>query len=105
MQKLIGKGSSRKVYDLGDGTVKKVAIGSSIKGIMQNRTEYDVFNSVDSQFLVPVLSIEHDSGTLIMQKAIPLTQRNMLPDHMLEPLQKFKRNLSYMRNLFGSHKY
>jgi len=45
---LIGKGTSRKVYDLGNGTVAKVA--TNVKGIAQNKQETEIYEEDSSDY-------------------------------------------------------
>jgi len=65
--KLIGLGSSRKVYDLNDGYVIKVA--KDIRGIYQNQTENKIYLSLKSNFFAKVVAVSEDSRCLIMPKA------------------------------------
>lgn len=65
--KLIGSGSSRKVYDLNDGTIIKVA--KDIRGIYQNKAENEIYLSRKSNFFAQVLAISEDNTCLIMSKA------------------------------------
>lgn len=65
--KLIGSGSSRKVYDLNDGTIIKVA--KDIRGIHQNQAEYEIYLSRKSNFFAEVLAVSEDNTCLIMSKA------------------------------------
>jgi hypothetical protein len=45
---LLGKGSSRKVVDIGNGKVLKIAFNE--KGISQNEAEVEIFNSDNSDY-------------------------------------------------------
>lgn len=65
--KLIGSGSSRKVYDLNDGTIIKVA--KDIRGIYQNQTENEIYLSRKSNFFAEISAISEDNTCLIMSKA------------------------------------
>ena len=67
---LIGSGSSRKVYDLMDGCVIKVA--KDIRGIYQNQVEYTVYQSRKSNFFAKVVAISEDNKCLIMSKAVKI---------------------------------
>ena len=64
--RFIGAGSSRRVYDIGDGYVVKAA--KNYRGLKQNRMEYMVFNNEKSRILAPVLAISEDNRFLIMRK-------------------------------------
>jgi len=65
--KLIGIGSSRKVYDLNDGYVIKVA--KDIRGIYQNQIENKIYLSRKSNFFAEVVAVSEDNKCLIMPKA------------------------------------
>jgi len=65
--KLLGVGSSRRVYDLNDGNVVKVA--RDIRGIYQNQTENKIYLSRKSNFFAEVVVITEDNRCLIMPKA------------------------------------
>lgn len=67
---LIGSGSSRKVYDLMDGNVVKVA--KDIRGIYQNQVENTVYQSRKSNFFAKVIVISEDNKFLIMSKAVQI---------------------------------
>lgn len=65
--KLIGSGSSRKVYDLNDGNIIKVA--KDIRGIYQNQAENQIYLSRKSNFFAEILAVSEDNTCLIMSKA------------------------------------
>jgi hypothetical protein len=65
--KLLGVGSCRKVYDLNDGYVIKIA--KDIRGIYQNQIENKVYLSRKSNFFAQVVTISEDDKWLIMRKA------------------------------------
>ena len=65
--KLIGSGSCRKVYDLNNGYVIKVA--KDIRGIYQNQAESRIYLSRKSDFFADVITISEDNKCLIMSKA------------------------------------
>ncbi|HEX2926245.1 MAG TPA: hypothetical protein VHP38_08320 [Ruminiclostridium sp.] len=65
--KLIGSGSCRNVYDLGNGYVVKVA--KDIRGILQNRTEHTSYQQHKSGFLAEVAAISDNHRYLVMVKA------------------------------------
>lgn len=65
--KQIGSGSSRRVYDLGDGNVIKAA--KDIRGIMQNKNEKLVSDSCQSSVFARVVEVSEDFRFLIMPKA------------------------------------
>ncbi len=71
--KPIGFGSCRRVYDLNDGYVVKVA--RDIRGIDQNRTENSIYQSRKSGFFAEVAAISDNNRLLVMAKAQKI--RNM----------------------------
>lgn len=63
----IGSGSGRKVFDLGNGYVVKVAKNKA--GIAQNKSEYKISRSDHSNLFAKVIQASNDFSLLIMQKA------------------------------------
>ena len=67
MYRYIGSGSSRKVYDLRNGYVVKVAKNEA--GIEQNRAEYYISRNDFSGIFAKVINVSNDYSMLIMKKA------------------------------------
>lgn len=65
--KPVGFGSCRRVYDMNNGCVVKVA--RDIRGIDQNRAENDIYNTRKSNFFARVEAVSNDYKLLIMVKA------------------------------------
>ncbi|EKQ56599.1 MULTISPECIES: hypothetical protein [unclassified Clostridium] len=65
--KYIGSGSSRRVYDLGNGYVIKIAKNDA--GIAQNKSEYKISVKDHSNLFAKVVQASKDYRLLIMQKA------------------------------------
>jgi hypothetical protein len=63
----VGSGSGRKVFDLGNGYVIKVAKNKA--GIAQNKSEYKISSNDHSNLFAKVIQISNDSNLLIMEKA------------------------------------
>ena len=63
----IGSGSSRRVYDLGNGYVVKVA--KNMAGREQNKAEYEISSEDSSGIFAEVINISNDNSMLIMRKA------------------------------------
>ena len=63
----IGSGSSRRVFDLGNGYVVKVAKNRA--GIAQNKMEYKISTTNPSNLFAKVIQVSEDFSALIMQKA------------------------------------
>lgn len=67
MYKYIGSGSSRKVFDLGNGYVVKIAKNKA--GIAQNKAEYKISLLDSSNLFAKVMKSSNDFHVLIMEKA------------------------------------
>lgn len=63
----IGAGSGRRVFDLGNGTVVKMA--KNIRGIAQNAAESKIASNDGSPLFARVLYASDDGMFLIMEKA------------------------------------
>lgn len=63
----LGSGSGRRVFDLENGYVVKVA--KNRKGIAQNEAEYQISSTSNSNLFAKVLEVSEDYRLLIMQKA------------------------------------
>lgn len=63
----LGSGSGRRVFDLENGYVVKVA--KNRKGIAQNEAEYQISLTSNSVLFAKVLQVSEDYRLLIMQKA------------------------------------
>jgi hypothetical protein len=63
----IGSGSSREVFDLGNGYVIKVA--KNWAGIAQNECEYNISHYDNSDLFAKVVQVSSDFYFLIMEKA------------------------------------
>lgn len=64
---LVGAGSGRSVFDMGDGNVVKVA--RNRKGLAQNTVEYQISRSTQSPLFAKVSAVSDDYLLLIMEKA------------------------------------
>jgi hypothetical protein len=65
--KCLGNGSGRRVYDLGNGYVVKVA--KNMRGIAQNIVEHDIALSGDTPLFAKILKTSEKFRFLIMEKA------------------------------------
>jgi hypothetical protein len=63
----LGFGSCRRVYNLNNGYVVKVA--RDIRGIEQNRAEYDIYKTSKSHFFAEITYISEDNRLLVMARA------------------------------------
>lgn len=64
---LIGMGSGRYVYDLGNGYVVKMARNK--RGLLQNKAEYQIASANHSRILARIQAVSDDFHYLIMEKA------------------------------------
>ncbi|HHX11671.1 MAG TPA: hypothetical protein GX731_02535 [Clostridiales bacterium] len=64
----IGSGSGRRVYDLGNGYVAKVAKNN--RGIAQNQAEHHISSSDHSNIFAKTIKVSEDFRLLIMEKAV-----------------------------------
>ena len=65
--RLLGNGSSRRVFDLENGFVVKVA--KDLRGIHQNNAEYTVYKKNKSGMFAHIEAVSEDFRLLIMTKA------------------------------------
>ena len=63
----IGSGSGRKVFDLENGYVIKVA--KNMAGVAQNKVEYQISFNDNSNLFAEVIEVSRDFKFLIMKKA------------------------------------
>lgn len=73
---LLGTGSGRRVYDLGDDTVLKAA--RNVKGYAQNQVESIISEMDDSDLFAKVLFISPDNHYLTMEKAEPVADFSVI---------------------------
>ena len=98
MYRYIGAGSARKVYDLDNGFVIKIA--KNIKGVAQNRAEFLISNDDDSPLLAKVYFVSDDYRYLIMKKANNIKSEKELLNYF--KIQN-KRELSNNRSIKEIH--
>jgi len=102
----IGSGSSRNVFDLGNGYVMKVA--KNIAGIAQNKNEYIISSMDSSELFADVISVSNGFGILVMRKAYKIRNFRDILDYYevrseeeLFSLSKFQ-NIQHQYNLLIS---
>lgn len=84
---LIGTGSSRRVYDLGNEHVLKVA--KDIRGIHQNTAEHKIYQLQKSNMFAEILAVSEDYRFLVMPKATKIN--NMSIVYNFYKVKDFKR--------------
>ncbi|EOS28757.1 hypothetical protein C807_03278 [Lachnospiraceae bacterium 28-4] len=76
---LLGSGSGRRVYDLGDGSALKVA--RNAKGYAQNQVESIISEMDDSDLFAKVLFVSPDNRYLVMEKADPVSDFSVIRNY------------------------
>ena len=91
---VVGIGTGRVVYDLGNGYVVKKA--RNRKGLAQNRAEYQIATRSRSDLLADVISVSDDYIYLIMKKADKVTSFDLVRSYY---------KVKNLRELFGLDKF
>ena len=102
----IGSGSGRRVFDLRNGYVVKVA--KNMKGIAQNEVEHHISLSEQSNILAKTIQVTEDFRMLIMEKADPIKNFseirkyfNIKSNRELLQLEEFKSVFNNYNLLLG----
>lgn len=77
--KYLGKGSGRRVFDMGNGYVIKVA--KNKKGIAQNEAEHKMVLDTEADLFAKVVSASEDFKYVIMEKAERVQRMNYIWKH------------------------
>lgn len=101
MYRYIGKGSARKVYDLDNGFVIKVA--RNIKGVAQNKAEFLISKDDNSSLLAKVYFISDDYRYLIMKKANNIKSEIELLNYFKIQNKKELSNNKLIREIHDRH--
>lgn len=97
----LGSGSGRRVFDLHNHTVLKMA--KNVKGYAQNQVEYIISEMDDSDIFAKVFYISRDNRFLIMEKADPITNFSFVRSYFHV---QTNRDLFRLENLnYIPHKY
>lgn len=75
----IGSGSSRRVYDLGNNYVVKVA--KNMAGREQNKAEYHISEEDSTGIFAKVIDVSYDYKMLIMRKAKKIKDMRIVWDY------------------------
>ena len=104
--KYLGEGSSRKVYDLNNGHVVKIA--KNMAGVEQNRIEYKISEEDNSEILARVVQASKRYNFIIMRKAKKVRNiydiwdyfnvKNRMEFFNLPELKKLKSNYNLLLN-------
>ncbi|MFL0269076.1 hypothetical protein [Candidatus Clostridium radicumherbarum] len=103
--KLIGRGSSRAVFEIDKNYVLKVP--TSEKGIYQSRVEYKLHSIVDEHYKKYLCPIElFENNRLLMKKAVPL-KKSLYPRGFRiydllywEDRNEYRYDLRYLANTY-----
>lgn len=92
----IGSGSSRRVYDLENGCVVKIAKNKA--GIEQNRAEYYIWSEDFSGIFAEVIDVSNDYRMLIMRKAKKIKDMRIVWNYFnAEDKQEFYNSMHMQR--------
>ena len=104
--KYLGEGSSRKVYDLNNGYVVKIA--KNMAGVEQNRIVYKISEEDNSEILARVVQASKRYNFIIMRKAKKVRNiydiwdyfnvKNRMEFFNLPELKKLKSNYNLLLN-------
>ena len=97
----LGAGSGRRVFDLGDGYVVKVAMNR--KGIAQNKTEYDISKAGASDMFARIAKVSEHFDLLIMEKAEKLTDFSVVWKHFNVTNHRELFKLKEFRDLLNTY--
>lgn len=93
----IGSGSGRKVFDLENGYVVKIAKNQA--GIAQNRTEYQISFHDNSGLFAEVIQVSNDFIFLIMEKAKKIDNFSYICKYFNIKNNRELANLSELQNI------
>lgn len=93
----VGSGSCREVFDLGNGHVIKIAKNKA--GIAQNKCEYKISCSDQSDLFAKVIEVSEDFRYLIMEKARSVNSISDICNYFNVSNKSELRNLEEMQNL------
>ena len=97
----IGAGSARKVYDLDNGFVIKIA--RNIKGIAQNEAEFLISNNDNYSLLAKVYFISNDYRYLIMKKANNIKSEGELLNYFKIKNKRELSNNKFIKEIHDRH--
>ena len=97
----IGSGSGRKVYDLGNEYVVKVAKNN--KGIAQNKVEHKISLSDHSSIYAKIIKLSEDFRMLIMEKAVHIKDFSEVRKYFNVKNNRELFRLQEIRSAFTNH--
>ncbi|MBP1754773.1 MAG: hypothetical protein H6Q59_1171 [Firmicutes bacterium] len=99
--KCIGTGSGRRVFDLGNGYVVKVAKNN--KGIAQNEAESHISSSNHSKLFAKTIQVSEDFRLLIMEKAVRIKDFSEVRKYFKVKSNKELFQLEEIKSVYPNH--
>ncbi len=97
----LGSGSGRRVFDLGDGYVVKVA--KNRRGIAQNEAEHHISLSDHSNIFAKIIQVSEDYRFLIMEKAVRIRNFSEVRKSFNVKSNRELFQLEEFRSIFQNH--
>jgi hypothetical protein len=95
---MIGSGSGRRVYDLANGYVVKVARNS--KGVAQNKAEYQITLRDTSRIFAEVIAISDNFIYLVMEKATKIKSLSYVREYYNVQSNRQLFQINEIRNFY-----
>ena len=99
--KYLGKGSSRRVFDMRNGYVLKVAINEA--GIAQNKAEYHIYHSDETGIFAEVIDELKEYKYLIMKKARKIKEFKSVLKYFGVSNKDSLKNLDVIKNIISRY--
>ena len=97
----IGSGSGRRVFDLGNGYVVKVA--KNKRGIAQNEAEHHISSSDHSNIFAKTIKVSADFRMLIMEKAVRIKDFSEVRKYFNVNSNRELFELEVIQSVFTNH--
>lgn len=101
---LISQGTSRYVYDLGNGFIKKTPIDK--KGLWQNESEIRIYNNnKDNDIILPLVDYDKNGEWVMQRKCDPLSKNtiHLFKEHTGEEWKVLCEFVQSMRHMVWAH--
>lgn len=97
----VGSGSGRRVFDLGNGYVVKVA--KNQKGIAQNKAEYQIASLDNTKIFAKITNVTDDFQLLIMEKATLINNISIVWKYFNVKNNKEFYQLEWLNDILSKH--